>query len=263
MLFICGIPTMFTGLVNTAAGLSALRLITGIGGSAFVTCQYWTSTMFTKEVAGTANVSRELSLLFLVHLDVHKLTLIAIPLQALAAGWGNLGGGVAQIFVGSILFPMFKAIYTAAGKEDPADLSWRTCCIIPGLMCTVFTIFIIKYSDDSPKGNYTKRKHLGLMQKPSAMKHIKAAVRDHNTLLLLIQYGCCFGVELTTSNAAALYFKTEFELSTEAAAAVASTFGWMNLFARGLGGFLSDISNAYRGMRGRLVWQFVCFLLEG
>ena len=95
------------------------------------------------------------------------------------------------------------------------------------------------------------------------MKHIKAAVRDHNTLLLLIQYGCCFGVELTTSNAAALYFKTEFELSTEAAAAVASTFGWMNLFARGLGGFLSDISNAYRGMRGRLVWQFVCFLLEG
>ena len=237
VLFICGIPTMFTGLVNTTAGLSALRLVTGIGGSAFVTCQYWTSTMFTKEVAGTAN--------------------------ALAAGWGNLGGGVAQIFVGSILFPMFKAIYTAAGKEDPADLSWRTCCIIPGLMCTVFTIFIIKYSDDSPKGNYTKRKHLGLMQKPSAMKHIKAAVRDHNTLLLLIQYGCCFGVELTTSNAAALYFKTEFELSTEAAAAVASTFGWMNLFARGLGGFLSDISNAYRGMRGRLVWQFVCFLLEG
>ena len=99
---------MFTGLVNTAAGLSALRLVTGIGGSAFVTCQYWTSTMFTKEVAGTAN--------------------------ALAAGWGNLGGGVAQIFVGSILFPMFKAIYSAAGKEDPADLSWRTCCIIPGLI---------------------------------------------------------------------------------------------------------------------------------
>ncbi len=101
------------------------------------------------------------------------------------------------------------------------------------------------------------------MQKPSAMKHIKAAIHDHNMWLLLIQYGCCFGVELTTSNAAALYFAEEFELSTEAAAAVASTFGWMNLFARGLGGFLSDISNAYRGMRGRLVWQLICFMLEG
>ena len=60
---------------------------------------------------------------------------------------------------------------------------------------------------------------------------------------------------------AALYFKEEFELSTEAA--VASTFGWMNLFARGLGGFLSDISNAYSGMRGRLIWQLVCFFFEG
>lgn len=101
------------------------------------------------------------------------------------------------------------------------------------------------------------------MQKPPAIKYIKAAIQDHNTWLLLIQYGCCFGVELTTSNAAALYFQEQFELSTEAAAAVASTFGWMNLFARGLGGFLSDISNAYNGMRGRLVWQFICFLLEG
>jgi len=238
VLIICGVPTMFTGLVNTAAGLSVLRLITGIGGSAFVTCQYWTCTMFTKEVAGTAN--------------------------ALAAGWGNLGGAIAQIFVGSMLFPLFKWIYRLAGTEqDPAELSWRTACIIPGLMCTIFSYFVIRCSDDSPKGNYAKRKDLNLMQKPSAMKYIKAAIHDHNTWLLLIQYGCCFGVELTTSNAAALYFKEEFELSTEAAAAVASTFGWMNLFARGLGGFLSDISNAYRGMRGRLAWQLICFFLEG
>ena len=56
VLFICGVPTVFTGAVNTSVGLSVLRLITGIGGSAFVTCQYWTTTMFTKEVAGTVSV---------------------------------------------------------------------------------------------------------------------------------------------------------------------------------------------------------------
>ena len=238
VLFICGVPTIFTGLVNSSVGLSILRLIVGCGGSAFVTCQYWTSTMFSKEVAGTAN--------------------------ALAAGWGNLGGGVAQILVGSILFPLFKLIYSSAGTEmDPAELSWRTCCIIPGLLCAVFPFFILRYSDDSPKGNYRKRKKLGLMNDGSAMRYFKAAVSDHNTWILLIQYGCCFGVELTTSNAAALYFKEEFELSTEAAAAVASTFGWMNLFARGVGGFLSDASNVYRGMQGRLIWQCACFALEG
>ncbi|KAL7472197.1 hypothetical protein ACHAXS_012580 [Conticribra weissflogii] len=238
VLFICGIPTMCTGLVNTSIGLSILRLVIGIAGSAFVTCQYWTSTMFTREVAGTAN--------------------------ALAAGWGNLGGGIAQVLVGSILFPFFKLIYSSAGTAvDPAELSWRTCCIIPGLICTVFTFFVIRYSDDSPKGNYYKRRKLGLMQNQSPMKYFKFALSDHNTWIMAIQYGCCFGVELTTTNAAALYFKEEFELSTEAAAAIASSFGWMNLFARGLGGFLSDVSNVYSGMRGRLIWQLVCFVLEG
>lgn len=238
VLVLCGIPTMFTGLVNTSTGLSMLRLFTGIAGSAFITCQFWTCSMFTREVAGTAN--------------------------ALAAGWGNLGGGVGQVLIGAMLFPLFRWIYTAAGTTmDPAEASWRTCCVIPGLLCIAFAFVLLRYSDDHPKGNYRKRKHLGLMQKASAIKHIKAAIRDHNTWLLFIQYGCCFGVELATMNAATLYFKENFELSTESAAAIASTFGWMNLFARGLGGFISDISNAYRGMRGRLIWQCICFALEG
>jgi NNP family nitrate/nitrite transporter-like MFS transporter len=38
-------------------------------------CQYWTNRMFTKEVGGTAN--------------------------ALVDGWGNLGGGVTQLVMGS------------------------------------------------------------------------------------------------------------------------------------------------------------------
>ena len=38
--------------------------------------------MFTKEIAGTAN--------------------------ALVGGWGNLGGGVTQLVMGAVLFPLFK-----------------------------------------------------------------------------------------------------------------------------------------------------------
>jgi len=65
------------------------------------------------------------------------------------------------------------------------------------------------------------------------------------------------------NNAAALYFKEVFDLTTESAAAIASIFGWMNLFARGVGGFVSDKFNAKMGMRGRLIWQTICLLGEG
>ena len=65
------------------------------------------------------------------------------------------------------------------------------------------------------------------------------------------------------NNAAALYFKDEFDQTTESAAAIASIFGWMNLFARGLGGFFSDKANASMGMRGRIWVQTIFLACEG
>jgi NNP family nitrate/nitrite transporter-like MFS transporter len=65
------------------------------------------------------------------------------------------------------------------------------------------------------------------------------------------------------TNASALYFKEEFGQSTVSAAAIASVFGFMNLFARGLGGFGSDLFNARYGMRGRIFWQALTLFLEG
>ena len=37
----------------------------------------------------------------------------------------------------------------------------------------------------------------------------------------------------------------------------------MNLFARGFGGFVSDVANAMLGMNGRLIWQSLSLLIEG
>ena len=239
-LVIAAIPVMATGLVSNAVELSILRLITGVAGSAFVTCQYWTSSMFTREISGTAN--------------------------SLAAGWGNLGGGVTQIVMGSALFPLFKLIYKEI-EDDTADTSadkaWRTVCIAPATISLVMAVLVVKYADDCPKGNYRKLKRLGLMPSVEAKKVLKAAASDYNTWLLAFHYGCCFGAEVTFTAGAALYFSDQFDQKTESAAALASTFGWMNLFARGMGGFVSDIANVKFGMRGRLVWQFVTLVFEG
>lgn len=226
------IPTACTGLVNSATGLTVLRLFIGAAGGTFVMCQYWSSRMFCKEVVGTAN--------------------------ALCGGWGNLGGGVTQLIMGSALFPLFK-MFTGGDST----LAWRTVSIIPACVGFGTGVMIYYISDDAPKGNYSELKKHGQMAEVSAAASFRQGALNLNTWFLFIQYACCFGVELTMNNAAALYFKDKFELSTESAAAIASIFGFMNLFARGLGGLISDMGNKYMGMRGRLIAQTVCLLCEG
>jgi len=234
---LCGasIPTACTGLVSDATGLAILRLFIGAAGGTFVMCQYWTSRMFTKKVVGTAN--------------------------ALVGGWGNLGGGVTQLVMGSALFPLFKEIF----KNEPnaAEIAWRWVSVVPAVVGFGIGVCIFLFSDDSPKGNYGEMKKNGIMADVSAAASFRTGACNFNTWFLFIQYACCFGVELTMNNAAALYFKDQFSLTTEEAAAIASIFGWMNLFARGLGGFFSDKANARFGMRGRLWTQTIFLAAEG
>ena len=195
-------------------------------------CQYWTSRMFTKEVVGTAN--------------------------AMAGGWGNLGGGVTQLVMGSVLFPLFKLIY--GGNSDEA---WRTVCVVPAVVTFATGMLLYSFSDDCPKGNYDQLKMHGSMPPVSAAASFRSGSMNFNSWLLFLQYGCCFGVELTMDAAAALYFSEKFGQSTASAAAIASIFGWMNIFTRVLGGYISDRLNAKLGMRGRLLLQTVLLALEG
>ena len=232
VLCLASIPTACVGFVNTATGLAVIRLFIGLAGGTFVMCQYWTSQMFTKDVVGTAN--------------------------ALVGGWGNLGGGVTQLVMGSLLFPLFKVFF-----DGDSEMAWRTVCVVPAVVAFATGIIIYKISDDSPKGDYGELKKHGTMVEVSAAASFRDGAINFNTWILFFQYACCFGVELTMNNAAALYFKDEFGQSTESAAAIASIFGWMNLFARGVGGFMSDKANARMGMRGRIIVQTFLLLVEG
>jgi NNP family nitrate/nitrite transporter-like MFS transporter len=234
MMVLCAasIPTACTGFVESATGLAIIRLFIGIAGGSFVMCQYWTSRMFTRDVVGTAN--------------------------ALVGGWGNLGGGVTQLVMGSLMFPLFKIFF-----DGDAEKAWRTVSVVPAVVAFATGIAIYYISDDAPKGNYHELKKHGAMPEISAAASFRSGAINFNTWILFLQYACCFGVELTMNNAAALYFKDEFGQSTESAAAIASIFGWMNLFARGLGGYFSDKLNTTMGMRGRIIVQTVLLVIEG
>ena len=121
-------------------------------------------------------------------------------------------------------------------------------------------LFII---DDAPKGCYKDMKNNGTMADVSAVAFLYTGLLNFNTWLLFVQYPCCFGVELTIKTDTALYFKQEFKLTIETSAAIESIFGWMNIFARGCGGFASDKMNYMMGIKGHLIWQTICLLIEG
>ena len=89
-----------------------------------------------------------------------------------------------------------------------------------------------------------------------------AGASNFNTWLLFVQYACCFGVELAMNNVTASYFKSTLELSPKATATITSIFRWMNLFARGVGGFVLDKANARMGIRRHLWWQTGCLFIR-
>jgi NNP family nitrate/nitrite transporter-like MFS transporter len=231
------IPTAMTGLVNSAAGLAVLRLFIGIAGGSFVMCQYWTTRFFTKEIVGTAN--------------------------AVVGGWGNLGGGVTQLVMGSALFPLFKLFFSDLPPADAATMAWRTVCVVPAVVAFATGLTILFISDDAPTGNYTELKKRGSMPEVSAATSFRVGAMNLNTWILFVHYACCFGVELTMHNASSLYFKDHFGLSTSSAAAVSSIFGWMLIFTRAMGGWLSDKANSRWGMRGRLWTHTIAIAGEG
>ena len=78
----------------------------------------------------------------------------------------------------------------------------------------------------------------------------------------MLCYGASFGVELTVNNMMAQYFRTHFGLSMQMAGNIAALFGLMNLFARAIGGFLSDGMQKRHGMRGRLYALTLCLFGE-
>jgi NNP family nitrate/nitrite transporter-like MFS transporter len=81
--------------------------------------------------------------------------------------------------------------------------------------------------------------------------------------MLFITYGACFGVEIFIHNVAATFYVDRFGLSLSAAGMAAASFGLLALFARALGGYVSDKRGPAWRPRRRATVLFVFMLGEG
>ena len=222
LLILGALPVMGIGLSHSYHSFLLFRLAIGFVGASFVITQSHTSAMFSPKIVGTAN--------------------------SVTAGWGNLGGGVAQW-----LMPLLVAAFVGFGADK--FLSWRLVMIIPAALMFITGIAYYRLTEDTPDGRtFSPRQGGGALRE---------AVADYRVWLLFLLYGTCFGVEITVDNVAALYFRDSFHVSLKLAGLLASLIGMMNLFARALGGILGDLAGSRWGLNGRARILGLVILMEG
>ena len=233
LLLVGAIPVLGVAASQSYESFLFFRLGIGAVGASFVITQYHTSVMFGPKVVGTAN--------------------------AAAAGWGNSGGGAAQA-----LMPLLVGAVVMLGVSE--SLGWRVALLVPGVLMIVMAALYWKFTQDCPQGNYDDMRRAGIAidgGKKGGWASFKAAAANHRVWLLFVTYGACFGIEIFIHNVAAVYYVDHFGLSLKSAGLAAGSFGLLALFARALGGYLSD-KMALRGtLNSRVTVLFVLMIGEG
>jgi len=226
LLLVGSIPVLLAGLATDYTSFLLFRLAIGVIGGSFVITQFHTSMMFASNIKGTAN--------------------------AVTGGWGNLGGGVTNMVMPII----FSAI---VGFGYAPHMAWRYAMIVPAVMMWIVAFLYYKYTKDTPAGNYSE------VGNPAAASRSTdwSVLADWRIVALTMAYAMCFGMEITFDNVASLHFVDTFHLSQHSAGFWAGLFGFMNLFARALGGYFSDRAGFRWGMRGKGSLLAAALLLEG
>lgn len=215
-------------LISNGTGLIICRFLVSCLGSTFVVNQFWNSIMFSRSVVGTVN--------------------------ATAGGWGNLGGGLTQ----TLMPVIYRFWHDAIGIE--LKYAWRIAMLFPAVLYIILGIWIFTCSQDTTTGKFDIQ-ILGKSTKAGPRTYLKC-LADFNVLLMIFQYSACFGCELVMNNTLASHFSDYFEVDLVAAGGLATAFGGMNLFARSLGGILSDWMNFKWAMPGRLWAHFISLFFQ-
>ena len=233
LLALGAIPVIGVSFAWDYTSFLVFRLLIGIIGASFVITQFHTSVMFAPNVVGTAN--------------------------ATVGGWGNAGGGVTQS-----VMPLILAGVAAWGMSN--GMAWRYAQIIPAVLMLIVAVLYWKYTQDTPEGNFSDMRRAGLstaVGKKGGLDVMKEAGRNYRVWLLAACYGASFGVELFVHSIAVTYYFNRYAMTVENAGFAVGAFGLLALFARAVGGLLSDRVARTRGLDGRTWLLFGLMIGEG
>ncbi|KAF9298501.1 High-affinity nitrate transporter 2.1 [Mortierella antarctica] len=277
LLLIGSITIGLAGFASDANGLIISRFFIGIIGATFVPCQYWASRMFSANIVGTAN--------------------------AICGGFGNMGAGVSYFLIPliynaialalpphqawrvTLVVPACLCIVMATadyflGDDGPhdgrknRDSSLKDYDVeehgLPRTASDCDSIQIGELDDKKPTATGQKETSSNAVthdpiKKPSVLVDLLSQLKNPAVLILMVQYGCSFGLELAVDNMIGEFFHSHFGLSQTTSGMLGSIFGLMNIFSRASGGMLADYVNTLvgEGTQGRMLVHFLVFLFEG
>ncbi|KAJ3042660.1 High-affinity nitrate transporter 2.1 [Rhizophlyctis rosea] len=270
------IPVACVGLVHNLGGLIAIRAFIGLLGAAFVPCQAWTTAFFAKSIVGTAN--------------------------AVAGGLGNSGAGVTYLLTTTVFNAFVSSGRSISTSWRITYLFPAAFCLIVAIACLLFgpikpepslpsiatpdndttptssasieelnvdKLEHIKDADDkkvsidvTPSHTVTTAPVSPANPSTSALVRLRQALTP-TLLLLIFQYACSFGVELSVNSTLSTYLQHAFpsQISQTTGSMLASTFALLNIVSRASGGLTSDSAMRKIGIRGRIMTQTVLLTL--
>lgn len=276
LLIIGAIPSGLAGTAHTATGLYIIRFFIGVLGGTFVTCQAWTTAFFDKSVIGTAT--------------------------ALTGGWGNTGGGFTFVIMISLYNALVSGglkvhdAWRAAFVIVPVPflLMAATAILIFGTDHPAG-----KWSDrykavNREVGASDNENELEKKESPvdiqvtvveahgdpkAVVSELDTAVSDALTWRIALKvmstpltwlpafaYLTTLGYELAMnanlSNVLLTLYKSPTFGQTKAGY-IAATYGFMNIFARPLGGYMSDLMYRRWGVPGKKYLMIFLGITEG
>ncbi|SNX85142.1 related to nitrate transporter [Melanopsichium pennsylvanicum] len=290
LLVLGAIPSGLAALVTSAGGLYTVRFFISILGATFVCCQAWVSTFYDKSIVGTANAFS----------GGWGNSGGGVTIAAMIGLFNRFrAAGLSSHLAWRVCFPslpvpcllLIAAMILLFGKDHPAG-KWSQRHQFSGTAIAIAQGESVQL-DSSERAEYERReadnekapaklahfrepnpadtgKRVATVDtaqsEPLTLKRVIVILSDPRVWMCIMCYFLTFGLETAMDAALPGLITTLFSSKTFTAidaAYAASMYGLLNLYARPIGGVVSDLLYSKYGLRGRVFWLLVTAFSQG